>query len=62
LWIATISSFGGSIGILAFDIPLPIKILGFLAGITLSAVFFNGYVKNCDRIENIIKVLKKRRD
>jgi len=59
-WIAALSSFGGSISFFAFNIPLIFKIIGFFTGFILSAGFFDNYFRKGDKIENMIKFLRKK--
>jgi len=59
LWIAGLSSFGGSFTFLALNIPMFFKILALAIGITLSIVFFDNYLKKGDKIEKMIKLLRK---
>jgi hypothetical protein len=60
LWIAGLSSFGGSISFLAFNIPLFFKITGFLTGFIFSVGFFDNYFKKGDMIEKRINFLKDK--
>jgi len=60
LWAAALGSFGGSLGVMIFPIPIFIKIIIMTIGFILSIGFLDNYFKKDDRIENIIKILNKK--
>ncbi|OGH99979.1 MAG: hypothetical protein A2039_05890 [Candidatus Melainabacteria bacterium GWA2_34_9] len=62
LWAAGMGSFGGSLSLMIFTLPLLIKGIMIGAGFIVSILFFDNYLKKDDRINEIIKVLKKRGD
>jgi len=62
LWTAALGSFGGSFGLAFSNIPLIVKAVIVILGFSLSVLFFDKYLKKGDRIDLIIKVLKKRGD
>lgn len=60
LWIGGLSSFGGSMGLILFPIPLVTKGIMMSIGFVISALFIDNYFRKDDRIEKIIKFLKKK--
>jgi hypothetical protein len=59
-WIGGLSSFGGSVSLLAFNLPFIFKMPAFFGGLILSIVFFDNYFKKGDMIERRIKFLKQK--
>jgi hypothetical protein len=59
LWAASLATFGGSFGLILTNFILPIKLFLFISGLIISALFLDNYFKKDDKIENIIKVLKR---
>lgn len=62
LWAGGLASFGSSLSLILFPIHLFIKIVMMTIGFIVSIGFFDNYFKKDDRIENIIKFLKKKGD
>ena len=62
LWTGSLASFGGSIGLILFPIPLIVKGIMMSIGFILSVGFLDNYFRKDDRIENIIKNLNKTGD
>jgi len=60
LWTAGLASFGGSFGLTFLDIPLFTKWVIIIIGFSASAIFFDKYFRKDDRINDIIKFLKKK--
>jgi len=62
LWMAGLATFGGSFSLIFLNIPLFVKLPLIIIGFGLSAAFIDNYLKKGDKIETIIKVLRKRGD
>ena len=58
LWNATILSIGGTIG-LSLNVDSLYKEILIGIGILFSCIFFRGYLKKDDRIENLFKKLEE---
>ena len=59
---AGLATFGGSFGFIFFNIPIFIKLPVVIIGFIITVIFLDNYFKKDDKIENIIKNLKKRGD
>ncbi|HBG48915.1 MAG TPA: hypothetical protein DDW90_05335 [Cyanobacteria bacterium UBA9971] len=59
-WVAALSSFGGSITLYAFNMPLIFKLIGSFIGISFAIGFFDNFFKKGDMIEKRINFLKKQ--
>lgn len=62
MWTASLGTFGGSFSLIFSNLPFIAKVILMTIGFTLCAGFLNKYLKKGDKIDLIIKVLRKRGD